>query len=310
MADMTLLVDRKGAQVELNHSQVVIVRYGSDDTQRVGLRVLRRILLHGDVQISSRLLRACADEGIAVLFISNRGRQRTMHLFPNHPRQVHMRHAQHLCYADAKQRLTLAAQMVQEKIIQQERCLHTLGIAADLSRFTQKARHAGTVASLLGVEGASSARYFSLWRQAWDLPWKFPGRNRRPPRDPVNALLSLGYTIAMGYAGNMAAYKGLDPALGFLHSMQNGRPSLALDLVEPLRPWVDQWVWTFLNTNLSVTPAHFSNHAKFGCRLNKEGRSTFYAAWHETKDDWLKPVARDSLALLLKGIRMSLLQNS
>ena len=95
-------------------------------------------------------------------------------------------------------------------------------------------------------------------RQARDKPWHFKERNRRPPRDPVNALLSLSYTIIGNSIGQLATIRGLDVSLGFLHIPLKGRPSLALDLVEPVRPWVDQWLWQNIQKTELLTPKHFT----------------------------------------------------
>lgn len=155
----------------------------------------------------------------------------------------------------------------------------------------------------MGIEGAASARYFAAWGRLWEPPWEFPRRSRRPPRDPINALLSLSYTLALQYVGRMAVLRGLDTALGFLHTPQPGRPSLALDLLEPVRPWIDQWVWQSLNGRRLLKTDHFVFNRADGCRLNKEGRGLFYAAWHQDEAHWLRRPARNGLALVLNALR-------
>lgn len=117
------------------------------------------------------------------------------------------------------------------------------------------------------------------------------GRNRRPPRDPVNALLSLGYTLLGAEMLSAVQEAGLDPALGFLHGIVPGRESLVLDLIEPLRPGVDALVLRLLEQ--VVTPAHFTRHPVQGCRLNKEGWGLFYPAWANARRYWPLPLAPD-----------------
>ena len=109
------------------------------------------------------------------------------------------------------------------------------------------------------------------------------GRNRRPPRDPVNALLSLTYVISGGEIRRAILQRGLDPALGFLHASQSGRESLALDILEPLRPEVDLFVLTLLDSSLNLK--HFTTNDQDGCLLNKKGRSAFFKAWAK----WQEP---------------------
>lgn len=131
--------------------------------------------------------------------------------------------------------------------------------------------------------------------------WGFKERNRRPPRDPVNALLSLGYTLAGNSLGQMVSTYGLDVSLGFLHAPLSNRPSLMLDVLEPVRPWIDQWLWLKVHSGL-LTPKHFSQSNEYGCRLNQEGRGLFFSAWYDEAESFLRAPMRESLALLLKTL--------
>lgn len=105
----------------------------------------------------------------------------------------------------------------------------------------------------------------------------FQGRNRRPPRDPVNACLSLGYTLLHGDAVRAAAAQGLDVMLGVYHDIAPGRESLACDLAEPVRPLIDRTVHTLFR-HQSVRADDFSQ-TKAGCRLNKSARRSVYRAF-------------------------------
>ncbi|HMZ30734.1 MAG TPA: CRISPR-associated endonuclease Cas1, partial [Thauera aminoaromatica] len=107
----------------------------------------------------------------------------------------------------------------------------------------------------------------------------FTGRNRRPPRDPVNACLSLAYTLLHFEAVRTAHAAGLDPLLGFYHRPAFGRESLACDLIEPLRPAVDDWIWRQFNT-AQLRPEHFGTD-KGACLIGKAGRGHFYAGWEQ-----------------------------
>jgi CRISPR-associated protein Cas1 len=216
---------------------------------------------------------------------------------------VGLRHAQHLALADPERRLAVARLLVRAKLDQQVLWLEAHGLdAATVRRFGAEADAAAGIPALMGVEGAAAARYFSLWAGLWQPPWHFPGRNRRPPRDPINALLSLGYTLALSRVGQLAALRGLDPAVGFLHSPVDGRPALALDLLEPVRPWVDQWVWRLLDSG-AFTPEDFTHGKADGCRLAKAARAVFYREWHSEEDQWLPRPARHSLAIVLRSLR-------
>jgi CRISPR-associated protein Cas1 len=141
------------------------------------------------------------------------------------------------------------------------------------------------IAELLGVEGNAARRYFehllrmiSPDKQSKELGFDFNGRNRRPPKDPLNALLSFGYAmLTREWAVTLSAV-GLDPYRGFFHQLRHGRPALALDMMEPFRPLVaDSTVLTAIN-NGEVKPSDFVCSAT-GCNLKAEGRKNFIGAF-------------------------------
>lgn len=155
----------------------------------------------------------------------------------------------------------------------------SLSEAADqLTDLIERAGRCRTVNSLTGVEGRGAAVYFAVFRRLLQgQEWEFGGRNRRPPRDPVNALLSFGYTVLTHNVESAARAVGLDPCIGFLHQVAYNRPSLALDLVEEFRPIVvDSVVLRCLNNNI-ILPAHFTIDAQgpYPVLLNDEGRTRF-----------------------------------
>jgi CRISPR-associated protein Cas1 len=142
---------------------------------------------------------------------------------------------------------------------------------------------------LLGIEGSAARMYFKVYRCAFRPELGFSRRVRRPPKDPVNALLSLGYTF-LGHA-MMAALEvvGLDPYLGFFHSEKYGRPALALDLIEEFRaPIVDSLVLMLLNCNMIHTK-NFSQSSTSGeVRLNDKGMHIFLEKFSQKLDKPLK----------------------
>jgi CRISPR-associated protein Cas1 len=131
-----------------------------------------------------------------------------------------------------------------------------------------------TLASLRGYEGAAAAAYFGGYAHLFAESLNFTGRKKRPPPDPVNVCLSLGYTLLHYDAVRACHTVGLDPMLGFYHDISFGRESLACDLMEPLRPLMDRWVWQlFRERQLRVE--HFSDD-NGRCQMNKAGRHCFY----------------------------------
>jgi CRISPR-associated protein Cas1 len=157
-------------------------------------------------------------------------------------------------------------------------------VAWQLKRWITAAEKVGSVEELLGLEGAASAAYFRCFggflkeRFGFD----FEKRTRRPPGDPVNALLSLAYTLVLGDLVSACHVVGLDPYVGYLHTPRYGRASLALDLLEEFRPIVaDSLVVSFIN-NGSVAPADFEVlHG--GYFLKEAARKRFYEAYERRK---------------------------
>jgi CRISPR-associated protein Cas1 len=302
MGAITLLVDRRGATLELAARGVLVLRYPDGQQYRVGLEALENVIIQGEVGLSTALLRACHSTGVAVLLLPGRGKGEACHLFPTTTRLLKLRLGQFACHLDPVCRLRVARRIVAAKLAAQQEWLVAHGHAPVLHSLLAQTQEAPDIASLTGIEGAAAARYFTLWGQQWHQPWQFTTRNRRPPRDPVNSLLSLGYTLAGQSVGHLAARFGLDLSVGFLHVPKSGRPALMLDLLEPLRPWVDEWVWQFLQGGM-LTPAHFTDDPGLGCRLDKEGRAHFYAMWYKQVEAWLHPPARRAVARLLRVLR-------
>jgi CRISPR-associated protein Cas1 len=129
---------------------------------------------------------------------------------------------------------------------------------------------------LMGWEGAGSAAFFRAYPLLFAPALGFHQRNRRPPRDPVNAALSLGYTLAHVTAVAEIHKAGLDPYLGYFHEPLPGRESLACDVIEPYRPRVDAFVWRLFRERV-LRPEHFGNRDG-ACLLGKAGRAEFYGA--------------------------------
>jgi CRISPR-associated protein Cas1 len=138
---------------------------------------------------------------------------------------------------------------------------------------------ASSIDEIMGHEGAATREYFRAWYQSVGKDWGFTSRQRRPPPDPVNAMLSFGYTLLANEAVAALSTAGLDPAVGFLHQARWGRPALALDLMEEFRPVVvDATVFRCLSTGI-VRFEEFETVPGLGCRMNGHARRGFLAAY-------------------------------
>lgn len=255
---------------------------------------LREIVVGDRVNISTPLVRAAVTAGVDVVLVDGHGgylgrlsRRRGAHL--------DARRAQFRVADDEARSLALAAGCASAKLANMRvavlRHLRRLapegdrelatGVAAALERAVGQANRASSQAALMGVEGAASRRYFAWLGSTLPERWEFQGRNRRPPRDPINAMLSFGYTLLSAELVTACEVAGLDPDLGFLHSPQWGRPSLALDLLEQWRPvLVDAPVLTLVRSE-TVRPDDFVLDPERGCRMSDKARRAFLGAYEK-----------------------------
>ncbi|WP_084785727.1 CRISPR-associated endonuclease Cas1 [Psychrobacter urativorans] len=136
------------------------------------------------------------------------------------------------------------------------------------------------VASILGTEGIGSALYFNAYQQFFADNLQFNSRNRRPPTDPVNVVLSLSYTLLQHICQQAVYSIGFDPYHGVLHSPSYGRQSLACDFTELQRASIDFWVWQLFEQNiLTLDDFGFSSATGYPCKLLKSGRAKYYQAF-------------------------------
>lgn len=314
--DLLLIIDRRQSVVSLE-GQAIRVERPDTDPQRIPLGLLGMVVAHGAPFVACDVWRALAERHIPAVLIPTRGRGETAWVGPGLSATVGIRRRQHLSASDETATLAIARRMVAMKIDNQLRVARRLSAPGvielddpttdrEAPLFTRLLeRIAGleamsSVAAVMGQEGVAAAAWFEAIGQWAPAHWRFSGRNRRPPRDPINALLSLGYTLLAAEVRSAVQEAGLDPSLGFLHGMAPGRDSLVLDLMEPLRPGVDALVLSLLDTELH--PSHFYFRDEEGCRLSKEGRALFYPAWARGCIHWPVPIPYD-VALDFKPTR-------
>ncbi len=254
-----------------------------------------QVALFGSVQISTQALSEAMDRGIPVLFFSMGGWFKGLAHGMMH-KNVELRLAQYRAALDPAQSLKFAAAWVAAKI---RNCRTLLmrnhpdppaEIVESLNRLAREAGRVESQASLLGVEALAAKQYFSVFagmlkRKPEGGEWRFDfnGRNRRPPRDPVNALLSYGYALLAKELTVTALAVGFDPFLGFYHQPRYGRPSLALDLMEEFRPLIADSVALNVINNGILTPADFIRRGP-ACMLTPEGRKKYLRAYEARLD--------------------------
>lgn len=220
-------------------------------------KYLKRLFCYGNVDISTAVLQLFWKQGIVVSFLSRDSRRMVGKLQPLGGRP-NLARLQHLAAEDADFAIAMAREIVRNKIdattdavryYQQQGKGHDAGsVLVDLKRISARVDSARQRSELHGLEGQAASAWFRYLACLLPTGWEFNRRSARPPADPVNALLSLGYTLATTRCGALLAAADLDPLVGFLHELRPGRPSLACDLVESLRvPLVDRMVLNMLS---------------------------------------------------------------
>ena len=303
---LALVVDRAGATLEKGTHETLVLTHVDGRRERIGLRALGSVLLHGEVHLSTGVLQALAVHGVPFMTLPKRGCAPAVCVAHVPHQHVRRRHQQHLAYAHPEQRLELARRVVYAKLASMAESAHqqTPELQDNFYHAMYTATQALDFAALMGIEGAATVKHFGALgrRYAHTGIFTFHGRSRRPPRDPVNSLMSLAYTLAQGLATTLAVKAGLDVQLGFLHALHPERDSLALDLLEPARAVLDDWVHDLLVRQARVKPTQFTTSPTDGVRLDSEGRSIFYASWYrEGHRLALEPMQR-LLAQLLEAL--------
>jgi CRISPR-associated protein Cas1 len=283
----TLYVQLQGAQVRRNHDQIVVVHQGKV-IERVPRRTVERVVVMGrGVQLSTALLIDLLAEGIPVVMTNQQGSRHYATLQHGPSSAGALRMLQYERARDSAWRLAAARRLVQHKLVRQRQLLTAQpwppnpAALATLLTALRCTDSADTLDSLRGCEGSGAAAYFAAWRRGLPPALHFTGRAYRPPPDPINALLSFGYTLLLGSVTAALQQTGLDPYLGCFHEQQDGRASLALDLMEPYRPLlVDRLVLRWV-TEGTVNPTLFEVAAAgdAGQRLTADGRRRFIAEY-------------------------------
>ena len=242
------------------------------------------ISLFGNVQISSQAMRAVLGRDVPVFYLSYGGWLNGYARSVN-DHSLDLRQAQHRVAADAQASLPIARAIVFGKIRNQRTMVRrSLGSMArsvlqGLSLLSHRAQTAPDAESLLGFEGSAARMYFEAFADMLRIQTGFEvtGRTRRPPTDPVNAMLSFGYAMLSKEALAAAVAVGFEPGLGFYHKVRAGRPSLALDLMEEFRPLiVDSTVLSLVNAR-EIQASHFDRRGK-AIVLTQGGRKIFIGA--------------------------------
>ncbi len=297
----SLYVDRREARLALERGAVVI-RIPGERPASVPLRGLERVVLRAGTHIATSLLAELWRRDVGVAVLAGRGGEVTARFLGRPRRDLRRRLLQYELVRDPARRLAFAREVVTARIRGSRRLLvrlaeegrgarHRLKEAATrLAEGEAAARRAGSLAALLGLEGTAAATFFEAYATLFAPALGFAGRNRRPPRDPVNACLSLGYTLLHVEAARRARLHGFDPMLGALHAPAAGRESFACDLVEPLRCHIERLVADLFAEG--VLRARDFRRSGEACYLARPARQRFYQHYERRQPALARLLAR------------------
>lgn len=279
----TIYIIEPDARLEKEYGRILVTK-DDEVLLRVPAKNVSGVVIVGQAGATTPALHALLKQGAPLFFVKRNG-DLVGRLLPASGANLPLRQAQYRRNDEPEFALAFARQLVAAKIANQDvlckRLLRRKRIETSaqsfekLKRASVSALACGQMESLLGIEGSAANAYFALFRQAFGAEWDFKKRTRRPPRDPVNALLSLGYTF-LGYALMTALETvGLDPYLGYFHQEAYGRPALALDLVEEFRaPVIDSLVLGLVNRHL-LQLRDFEPGSRGGIYLTRAGMRIF-----------------------------------
>lgn len=297
----TVYVTTEGTTLRKDGENLVAEIDGAERA-RVPMHMLASVVAFGAIYLSPALVGACAGAGITLVLLDRNGRFQARIEGPV-TGNVLLRRAQ---YRASEQPAEIVRSLVLGKVANQRVVLMRAlrdhcgdlpeadraaleDVVGRLARILERIEFgAAEVDALRGVEGDAARLYFSVFAHLLRAPdpeiaWR--GRSRRPPLDPVNAVLSFLYTLLAHDCRSAAEAVGLDPAVGFLHRDRPGRPSLALDLMEELRPALADRLALSLFNRRQLRATDFETRDGGAVMLTDEARKTVLTAWQERKKE-------------------------
>ncbi len=264
-----IYVVQQQAKLRIHNRRLQIEMDSPESSQvlaSVPLGQVTQVVLFGNIGLTTPVIDALFNQNSEVIFLTRQGEYRGRMVGEWTP-HVPLRRAQYARLNEPDFCLAMAQGFAAAKLSHQRALLQRHnrergdpGIASCIEQMAEAVAGTArktTLAALMGLEGSGTAAYFRGYRRLFGEEWRFDDRNRRPPRDPVNVLLSLGYTLMGQLTASAIQTVGLDPYAGFLHEVVYNRPALGLDLLEEFRPVVDGIaLWCCRGGQL--TPADFT----------------------------------------------------
>lgn len=296
----TLFVMTENAYVHVDH-ETVKVEVEKETKLQVPMHHLGGLTVFGNVMVSPGLIGRFGEDGRSVTWLSRSGHF-VGRLEGPVSGNVLLRKAQWEAVLDGSKALPIARNIIAGKIQNARTSVlrsareaelpedkETLqSTASSLGRIVEVLPACADLETLRGKEGEAARAYFSTLTRMVRIDrdtFKFEERSKRPPKDPINALLSFLYALLLSDCVGAAQGVGLDPQAGFLHALRSGRPALGLDMMEELRPiFADRLALTLINRK-QISREHFDFREGGAVMLNEKGRKTVVVAYQERKKE-------------------------
>lgn len=283
----TLYLTGYGTTLAKKQERFVVKQKGEVLKQIPAIHV-DQIMVFGSVQLTTQVMQYCLKQSIPVYFLSGSGHY--YGVLDNHDtHSIYLHRQQYLKAENTGLCLQVAKQLIKGKLGNSDLLLrrlarsqnkHTIRIqqaAQEIGNYTKQLDAATDLNQLRGIEGMAARTYFQTLSYIIDPKWHFNGRNKQPPTDPVNALLSYGYTLLFHNVYSFLKSAGLNPHIGFLHAPRRGHPALASDLMEEFRSVIVDAVVFSLVLNDKLMPDDFELAEKQGhaCHMSSHARKIF-----------------------------------
>lgn len=311
----TLYVSEQGALLSRSGERLIVKQKEKKILER-HFRDINRILLFGNVQVTTQTVAKLLKSGIDLVYFSTHGTYRGQ-LVGVRSKNIYLKAAQMSLWKNRSFSLNLAQTMIEKKISGQLAVLNKRrhGVNRNESPFPSalktineayhKVNKSSSISSLRGIEGSASAAYFSCWDGLLPEQLQFNKRSRRPALNELNSAMNFSYTLLLNEVNGMLESHGFDPIIGYYHSLRYGRVSLALDVMEMFRPLlVDQWLITLVRKQRLVK-GDFVQDEHRGFIFTDEGRKKFlklYHHWHKESN------FRFHVAQVVKGLEQTYLK--
>ena len=286
----TLYVKEQGASVVKRGEQIVILKQKMTLLE-IPLSTIDSIAIIGNVQITTQALQMLMEAGIDISYFTRYGKY-LGHTVTDSSKNVFLRFAQYELYQNLERRMDIARIIVENKVKNQMTLMRKYrwdgryqakDDLRQMERVLDTLPTKQTPNSILGVEGMCSNIYLGVYGHMFKSKIRFEGRNRRPPRDPINVILSLGYSFLTKDVSAALEAESFETYMGFLHGIRYGRKSLALDIVEEFRqPVIDRLVLRSFNLGIFSERDFYEENDRIV--LGEEG----FAKFCQNYENWMK----------------------